>query len=171
MPAINQWFRRRLGLAMGIAGMGMALGGTAIAPLMGFLVLSTGWRPAAFISGVVILAVVIPLSLLIRRDPESMGLRPDGDPIPEGEINIAEGFSEKGQGSQRDQHGAAILHAGEPDFTASEAMRTPTFWILTLAVGLQDTVHSGTAFLMVPLVVWFLMGSGYTESSAQPKRH
>ena len=123
MPAINQWFRRHRGLAMGLAGMGTAIGGTTIAPLMGFLVLSAGWRPAAFISGVIIISVV---------------------------------------------HGAAILHAGEPDFMASEAMRTPTFWMLVLAVGMRNTVHSGTTFLMVPLSVWFLMGSGRSEDGAQP---
>jgi MFS family permease len=166
MPAINQWFRRHRGLAMGIAGMGTAIGGTLIAPLMGFLVLSAGWRPAAFISGVIILAVVIPLSFLIRRDPESMGLRADGDPIPEDEINISDLVS--GNTSNDDRHGAAILHAGEPDFMANEAMRTPTFWMLVLAVGFRNTVHSGTTFLMVPLSVWFLMGSGRTEDDAQP---
>lgn len=168
MPAINQWFRRHRGLAMGIAGMGTAIGGTVIAPLMGFLVLSAGWRPAAFISGVIILVVVIPLSFLIRRDPESMGLRPDGDPIPDDEINIAEVVATDGKDHHGDRHGAAILHAGEPDFMASEAMRTPTFWMLVLAVGMRNVVHSGTTFLFVPLVVWFLMGSGRTEENAQP---
>ncbi|HCL26370.1 MAG TPA: hypothetical protein DHW65_08525 [Dehalococcoidia bacterium] len=168
MPAINQWFRRHRGLAMGIAGMGTAIGGTAIAPLMGFLVLSVGWRPAAFISGVIILAVVIPMSFLIRRDPESMGMRPDGDPIPENEVNLASMEHPEEKPPERDAHGAAILHVGEPDFMASEAMRTPTFWMLVLAVGMRNTVHSGTTFLMVPLVVWFLMGSGRTEDAAQP---
>ena len=168
MPAINQWFRRHRGLAMGLAGMGTAIGGTAIAPLMGFLVLSAGWRPAAFISGLIILAVVIPMSFLIRRDPESMGLRPDGDPIPEDEINIAEVIADDGEDHESERHGAAILHADEPDFMASEAMRTPTFWMLVLAVGMRNTVHSGTTFLMVPLAVWFLMGSGRTEDASQP---
>jgi len=166
MPAINQWFRRHRGLAMGIAGMGTAIGGTLIAPLMGFLVLSAGWRPAAFISGVIILAVVIPLSFLIRRDPESMGLRADGDPIPEDEVNISELILS--DTSEGERHGAAILHAGEPDFMAGEAMKTPTFWMLVLAVGMRNTVHSGTTFLMVPLAVWFLMGSGRTEDASQP---
>ena len=166
MPAINQWFRRHRGLAMGIAGMGTAVGGTVIAPLMGFLVLSAGWRPAAFISGVIILAVVIPMSFLIRRDPESMGLRPDGDPIPDDEVDITGHVSEKDPTS--DRHGAAMLHAGEPDFTAPEAMRTPTFWMMVLAVGMRNVVHSGTTFLFVPLVVWFLMGSGRSEDDAQP---
>ena len=168
MPAINQWFRRHRGLAMGLAGMGTAIGGTVIAPLMGFLVLSAGWRPAAFISGVIILVVVIPMSFLIRRDPESMGLRPDGDPIPENEINIGEVNTGEGQDAQRDRHGAAVLHAGEPDFMAAEAMRTPTFWMLVLAVGMRNTVHSGVTWLMVPMIVWFLMGSGRSEDGAQP---
>lgn len=168
MPAINQWFRRNRGLAMGLAGMGTAIGGTTIAPLMGFLVLSAGWRPAAFISGVIILAVVIPMSFLIRRDPESMGLRPDGDPIPDDEVDIAEILAGEDEGGHGDRHGAAILHADEPDFMASEAMRTPTYWMLVLAVGMRNTVHSGTTFLMVPLSVWFLMGSGRTEDASQP---
>ena len=168
MPAINQWFRRNRGLAMGLAGMGTAIGGTAIAPLMGFLVLSAGWRPAAFISGVIIIAVVIPMSFLIRRDPESMGLRPDGDPIPDDEVDIAEILAGEDEGGHGDRHGAAILHADEPDFMASEAMRTPTYWMLVLAVGMRNTVHSGTTFLMVPLAVWFLMGSGRTEDASQP---
>ena len=51
---------------------------------------------------------------------------------------------------------------------ASEAMRTPTYWMLVLAVGMRNTVHSGTTFLMVPLAVWFLMGSGRTEDASQP---
>ena len=168
MPALNQWFRRHRGLAMGLAGMGTAIGGTTIAPLMGFLVLSAGWRPAAFISGVIIITVVIPMSFLIRRDPESMGLRPDGDPVPDGEINIAEVTANDSKDNEPERHGAAILHAGEPDFMASEAMRTPTFWMLVLAVGMRNTVHSGTTFLMVPLSVWFLMGSGRSEDDAQP---
>ena len=168
MPALNQWFRRHRGLAMGLAGMGTAVGGTTIAPLMGFLVLSAGWRPAALISGVIIISVVIPMSFLIRRDPESMGLRPDGDPVPDDEINIGEATVNDSKDNVSQRHGVAILHAGEPDFMASEAMRTPTFWMLVLAVGMRNTVHSGTTFLMVPLSVWFLMGSGRSEDGAQP---
>lgn len=167
MPALNQWFRRHRGLAMGIAGTGTAIGGTVIAPLMGFLVLSAGWRPAAFISGVIILAVVIPTSFLIRRDPESIGLRPDGDPIPENEVDVASTIPAEEE-PKKENNRTAILHAGEPDFTVAEAMRTPTYWMLILAVGLRNTVHSGTTFLLVPLMVWFLMGSGRTEDGAQP---
>ena len=168
MPAINQWFRRRRGLAMGIAGTGTAVGGTVIAPLMGFLVLSSGWRPAAFISGVLILAVVTPMALMIRRSPEGSGLRPDGDPIPENEVNIGPAVTAENVEPNREIHGGVILQAGEPDFTTTEAMKTPTYWMVVLAVAMRNVVHSGTSFLFVPLLVWFLMGSGRSEEDAQP---
>ena len=29
----------------------------------------------------------------------------------------------------------------EMNFTAKEAMRTPTYWLIVLAVGLRNTVH------------------------------
>ena len=168
MPALNQWFLRRRGMAMGLAAMGNAVGGIAIAPLIGFLVLSTGWRPAAFISGLLIMVVVIPASLLIRRDPESMGLRPDGDPIPGDEVNIGSVENPNVEEPETDLRGGAPIQGGAPDFTASEAMRTPAYWMLVLAVALRNVVHSGTSFLLVPLIVWFLMGSGRTEGAAQP---
>ena len=62
MPAINQWFRRRRGLAMSLASVGSPLGGMIIAPLIGYLVFEIGWREAAFISGCLVLAVVAPLA-------------------------------------------------------------------------------------------------------------
>ena len=81
VPALNQWFRRRRALAMSVASVGNGLGGFLIAPVVGLLVVSTGWREAAVVSGVAIIVVVIPLSMLVRRSPETMGLRPDGDSL------------------------------------------------------------------------------------------
>lgn len=169
MPAINQWFRRHRALAMSVAGMGSALGGAAIAPLVGLLVFSAGWRVSAFISGVVIIAVVLPLSMLVRRSPESMGLRPDGDqPLLEPTAANAEsGLEEKILARSVDRTAAPFM-VGEPDFTAKEAMKTPSYWLLVLAVGLRNTVHSGMSFLLAPVIVWFLTGSGRTEDDSLP---
>ena len=55
---------------------------------------------------------------------------------------------------------------GQADFTAREAMRTPTYWILVLAVGLRNTVHSGMQWLFVPIIVWFLTGASRPEDDA-----
>jgi len=55
---------------------------------------------------------------------------------------------------------------GEPDFTVREAMHTSSYWLLVLAVGFRNTVHSGTSFLLAPLIVWFLMDGGRTEDNS-----
>jgi MFS family permease len=162
VAAVNNWFRRKRGLAMSIVSMGNGLGG-ALAPLVGLLVVTVGWRTSVLISGIAIIAIVVPLSLLVKRSPESMGLLPDGDlPDP------ASARSESGQLRQSATNpvaGHAMLArpqssgpARELDFTAKEAMRTPAYWLLVLATALRNTVHSGMSFLLAPVMIWFLQG-------------
>jgi MFS family permease len=147
LAAVNQWFRRRRGLAMSIVASGNGLGGAALAPLVGLLVFSFGWRTAALLSGLAILAVLVPLSFLIRRSPESMGLLPDGDESPAQPVVQTPAI-------------VNVLHMAESDFSASEAMRTWSYWLLIIANGLRGVVNSGMSFLMAPVVVWFLQGGG-----------
>ena len=146
IAAVNNWFRRRRGLAMSVVSMGNGLGG-ASAYLVGLLIFVVGWRDACTILGILILAVVIPLSWFLRRAPEDMGLLPDGDP-PE----MAEAAS-SGQQRTRQRRNA---QAGETDFTAKEAMVTPSYWLLVMATGFRNIVHAGASFLMAPLIIWFL---------------
>ena len=163
MPAINQWFRRHRALAMAVAGMGSPLGGIIIAPAVGLLVVEIGWRPIAFASGVAILAIVVPLAFFVHRSPESRGVLPDGDKPSESAARSQVAGS-GGQPSRPTYEFRPSL--GEPDFTALEAMKTPTYWILVLAVGLRNTVHSGMQWLFVPIIVWFLTGEGRAEDDA-----
>jgi hypothetical protein len=53
-------------------------------------------------------------------------------------------------------------------FTASEAMRTLSDWLLILATGLRNTVHSGMSFCMATVVIWFLQGGGRSADSSLP---
>jgi sugar phosphate permease len=149
--AVNQWFARRRGLAMSITYMGQSVGGAVITPAVAFIVLSAGWRPAAIISGVVMVIVVVPLSLVIRRSPESMGLLPDGDQ--------AQSEAPKSVITRRPSRFGR--HITTVDFTAKEAFRTRSFWLLTLAMGLRIAATSGTVVHLVPLVVW----KGQTEAT------
>ena len=159
MPAINQWFRRHRGLAMAVAGMGSPLGGILIAPAIGLLVYEIGWVMTARISGVAILAVVLPLALFVSRSPEDKGMLPDGDKPP----------ADRLAPPLPRNPGIRVPFRpppGEPDFTAREAMKTAAFWVLVLAVGLRNTVHSGMQFLLSPVIVWFLMGAGRAEDDS-----
>ena len=156
IAAINNWFRRRRGLAMSLVSMGHGFGG-AIAPVAGWMVLTYGWEIAVRISGVAIILLVVPLSFLVKRSPESMGLLPDGDLAQdtggvEGQDN---GTQANGRARSR-----ARWALPENDFTAREAMRTPSYWMLVLAAGLRNTAHSGLSFLLAPVMVWFLQQGG-----------
>ena len=140
LAAVNHWFRRKRGLAMSIVQTGQAIGGVLIFPLVAFAVLTFGWRTAAFFSGLGVLAL-LPLVLFIRTSPESMGLLPDGerraphDPSADGRERV---------------HPPDDTH----EFTAREALRTPTFWLLATFHGLRNIPYSGVTVHLVPLLVW-----------------
>jgi len=168
LPAINRWFYRRRSMAMSIAAAGNGLGGAAIAPLVGLTVFALGWRTAAFLSGVGILVIVVPLSFLLRRSPESMGLLPDGDWAP-ARSRSSGARVEASSHAQGTSHSVPTYRRQAAlDFTASEAMRTPSYWLLVLATGLRNVVHAGIAFLMAPIVVWFLQGNGRSAEDSLP---
>ncbi len=50
---VNHWFARNRALATTLSHLGVESGGIVITPLIAYLVLGLGWRPAAILSGVV----------------------------------------------------------------------------------------------------------------------
>jgi sugar phosphate permease len=144
MAAVNQWFIRRKGMAMSIVSLGQSIGGAVVVPAVAAVVLTIGWRSAAVISGLVILVVVVPLSFVVRSSPESVGLLPDGDQAP--------AITQRGlSGTKPLRFGR---HITTVDFTAKEAFRTRTYWLLAMAMGLRIAAHSGVFVHLVPLMVW-----------------
>ncbi|MFC1937982.1 MFS transporter [Chloroflexota bacterium] len=138
MAVVNSWFVRRRGLAIGIIMACFGLGGTFIPPALSFGIQHFGWRTTAFLSGLVILSVILPLSQFFRRSPESMGLLPDGD-------------------SNRIRGDKAATVTSVPvsmDYTAGEALRTRTFWVFTMATCLRVAGHTGFIVHFVPIMVW-----------------
>jgi sugar phosphate permease len=133
MATVNHWFRRKRGLAMSIVQTGQSIGGVLIFPLVALAVLKLGWRTAAFLSGLVVL-MLLPLVLLIRRSPESMGLLPDGERRPP---------------ADQSQTPVLLRHQDADDFTAREALRTPTFWLLAAFHGLRNIPYSGVSVHLV----------------------
>ncbi len=74
-----RWFETRRGLALGIAGGGMAAGQLLIVPLLMVLALTWGWRMSYAALGIGFLVLVVPITLLlIRNDPQDLGLVPYG---------------------------------------------------------------------------------------------
>jgi sugar phosphate permease len=140
MAVINHWFLKRRGLAMAFVQTGQAIGGVVLFPLVALAVLKLGWRPAAFLSGLVVL-MLMPLVLLVRRSPESMGLLPDGEtraPHHPSSVTV------------RPVH----LSGDTEEFTTREAMRTPAFWLLAAFHGMRNIPYAGVSVHLVPLLVW-----------------
>jgi sugar phosphate permease len=118
--ALIHWFERKRARALSSVQFGFALGGIAM-PAVAWSLATFGWRATAFVSGVLIIVLGFPLSLVIRRRPEDFGERADGEPAPP-------------PPEARDA-AAADPVAPARDFTAREALRTPAFWLLALGHG------------------------------------
>jgi len=79
--ALIHWFERKRARALSSVQFGFALGGIAM-PAVAWSLATFGWRVTAFASGIIIIVVGFPLSLVMRRRPEDYGERVDGEPAP-----------------------------------------------------------------------------------------
>jgi len=129
---INKWFVRRRGWALAVGSSGISFGGLIAPFAMTLVVDSQGWRNGYFVQALFVLAVVAPIALIMRRTPEDVGLRPDGDPAP----------GEKGDG---------FPHEREPRaYTSRQALRTPGFWLLLLGYGMNQAALASVLAHAVP---------------------
>jgi len=141
----NKWFIRQRSKATGVVSAAFGMGGAVIVPMLGWLIIQYGWRTAVVIAGAATLVIGLPLCLMIRNTPESKGLLPDGD-----EVEVKEVAGKSGRAAE------------EVSFTVKEALQTPSFWILCLAISLRMFVVGGIWVHMVPLLVF----KGFDEQSA-----
>ena len=109
---ISRWFRRRRGLAIGIAFAGTGLGTLTFTPGAERLISLFGWRVAYLALAGLAFATLPGILLFLRLNPQDMGLSPDG-------------------ATQIDHpDGKPALQA---NWKISAAIRTPVFWLLILA--------------------------------------
>lgn len=84
MNVVANWFRKKVGLALGILTSGFGASGFLI-PVIVWLIDDFGWRTAVVIIGAATWAICIPLVFVIRNTPEAYGLcRDGGDAEPSG---------------------------------------------------------------------------------------
>ena len=113
---LPNWFVRRRGLAMSIAFSGVGIGSIVLFPWLQALIAQAGWRAACAAIGLLVLVVLAPLNLLVRRRPEDLGLGPDGDSVVATAMAAA-------------RHENVVDHAWVAiDWTLARALRTARFW-------------------------------------------
>ena len=131
MAAINNWFIKRRTLAMAVGMAGVNLGGLLV-PVLAWVIVTVGWRTAAFSLGSLVLLLIIPLAIVIRNKPEDLGMEPDGgvdESDPEHSIDSLEHTSFE-----------------DTDFTLKEALQTSAFWVITIA-------HSASSMAIITISV------------------
>ncbi|MGA7073827.1 MFS transporter [Bradyrhizobium sp.] len=79
---LPNWFNRRRGLAIGVAFAGVGIGSVTLLPWAQAMIDHSGWRTACTAMGLLLLIVLAPINLLLRKRPEDLGLLPDGDAAP-----------------------------------------------------------------------------------------
>ena len=109
MVSLVNWFNRHRAKAISVSQLGFSIGGLSV-PLVILSLEAFGWRATALYSGVLVLAVGLPLVRLVHHRPEDRGEVPDG-------IRLTS------------TNGEAPPPA--PDFTARQAMRTWPFWLIS----------------------------------------
>ncbi|MBU2548921.1 MAG: MFS transporter [Proteobacteria bacterium] len=136
--AVNNWFIKKRGRAMGLAAIGISFSG-AVLPLLAMeLVIYTDIATAFLILGLIVLAVG-PLAWLIVKDwPETYGLEPDGEPSGKGPAPEPP-IPALGQG----YHPGAI-------WTLPELVRTGAFWKVGIAFALMLTGVGGVMAQLKP---------------------
>ncbi len=127
---VNIWFVRFRGKATAITSLAAPVSQIALPPLIYLLIVNNGWRSTWFMLGIAIWVVLLPPAiLLVRRSPESVGLKPD--------IGRKDVLSlSDSQSSEK-----------EDSWTAKQALKTKAFWLIIFAgtagslIGTAMTFH------------------------------
>ncbi len=151
-PAVlAKWFVKRRGRVMAISAIGISGGGLVVAPIAGWLVSELGWRTAWAVLGLVMIVTIAPISaLFMRRQPEDIGLRPDGLKV--------ESAGNNGTGSP-DQTDRVD---DEYPWTVRQAIRTRALWIL---LGVQSLAMVALMPVLFHQVA-YVQDKGFTLATA-----
>lgn len=123
---VRKWFDKKAGLTSGIIAAGTGLGLAVITPFALMFIGLFGWRICYIITGITTgLTVIICAALFVRKDPESMGLKPDGETENDDPDTITK------------NHDSTHKISGETVWFAKDAMKTKTFWRLFFAYALS----------------------------------
>jgi MFS family permease len=129
----RKWFTKRAGLAGGILTAAFWIGSGTLSPLLTSLANITSWRTASVIYALSAGIIIVLLAIFVIRDtPESMGLSPDGEPVPS--------IDERGN-----------VPPKEITWNTKEALGTSSFWMIFLGYSLIGIPGQG---LLGHLVLW-----------------
>ncbi|MGE5219730.1 MAG: MFS transporter [Chloroflexota bacterium] len=133
---VSQWFVRQRGRALAFTSMGVGFAKVCMPVVAAWLLLTLGWRQTWVVFGVLATALlVLPALAVIRRSPEDLGLRPDGDAEPT--------IGCEPLPSNKKNWGGDLVRASNIVWTRTEAVRTSAFWLLVVTFGISSAGVTG----------------------------
>ena len=157
MASINNWFRVNRAKAIGIAMLGLGVGGIIFPPILAFGLNNFTWREVSVVSGIFIVLVGSSISFLVRLNPEPYGYLPDGQNLqttrkrPE-KISFTHNLEKNGKDGSLN-YGLGL----------KEALKTRAFWFISIGHAQALLVVSVTGLYQVPYLEDSL---GFTRDSA-----
>ena len=143
---LSKWFVEKRGRAIGIAAIGLSIGGVILPPTITPIIDAHGWRTGWVVLAVMSWVLIYPSAIFMRRQPEDLGLFPDGK--SEEEIRA-------GAGRRAQQDFAE-------SFTRSEALRTSQLYVIAFAFAI-----SGAAIITVLTQGFaYMTDSGFSKGTA-----
>ena len=147
---LTKWFIARRGWALAIGSVGVSLAGIITPITMTGVVDSFGWRQGYLALAAAVLVIIVPVALVMRRQPEDLGLLPDGA-HRSGESDIAVERTLTARATDdRQTH------------TRRQAVATPSFWLLTVGYGLNAAALGSVILYAIP----FATSVGFARSLA-----
>lgn len=145
---IPKWFVAKRGRAVALGGMGAKLG-NAVTPLyIQYFIGLRDWRLAALVSGLLVWVVsLIPTAIFLRRQPEDLGLQPDGS-------------DDDSAPAQRSA--SATMERSRPEVSMSlrEVLQYPAFFLLTASVMLTSFAQPSLNLHTIPYLTDHGVGAG-----------
>ena len=144
--AVNKWFVRKRGRAIAFAGMGSNIGNVIMTPATVWILAVYDWRTSFVVFAIVTwLVVLIPSAILMRRQPEDLGLYPDGiDPVEEA--------SETKPGDGQKPATSDASSSLEPVWTRRWVMATAPFWLLIASISVANLAFQGINISLAPFM-------------------
>lgn len=149
--AVANWFYSKRPMVMGLVAMATPLGSAVLSLVYQFCVTHYGWRSAFFALGLALWAlVVIPGLIFLRRQPEDLGLLPDGAPPLVKPL----------------EHEGAVDSQVDVEYSWSrgDAARTGTLWLLVASAFLSAIGTGGVAFHMAAYLTDGALAPGLAAS-------
>ena len=129
---VSKWFIVKRARAVAYSGLGIMLGNSVTPLYVAYVSDVYNWRIALTISGIVVFVVsLVPVMLIIRRQPEDMGLLPDGLPIVENNDSLKTSTNI------------------EISFNRKQVLKQPNFYCLVVAFSLLFVVGPGLCFHLI----------------------